>query len=313
MTKEEILYNLKRIVIRIHSLLLNFIFLFKRSRKHNTKYYFSICAIFKNEAKYLEEWIEYNKVIGVDHLYLYNNFSSDNYRDGLSYYIDKGYVTLYDWPVPQGQMSAYEDCYKKNRDETYWLMFLDIDEFIVPKYSTDIKQWIKKYEKYPSVIIYWLMFGSSGKIYPDTNKLLVEQYVNCWEGLTNVSKQVLNTAYKPIKIYHHYLSCKVKFLGITFRVPSRNEGGEFKLHGDNDKCPTVNTIQINHYWSKSYSEYNNKIKKGDVFSKQNEELRSHIEFFYKHELKNISLDFTIFRFIIKLKLALQKKHQEMSM
>ena len=42
------------------------------------KFYVSICAIFKNESMYMKEWIEYHRIIGVDHFYLYNNFSSDN-------------------------------------------------------------------------------------------------------------------------------------------------------------------------------------------------------------------------------------------
>ena len=37
------------------------------------KYKLSICAIFKNEANYLKEWIEYHRMVGVEHFYLYNS------------------------------------------------------------------------------------------------------------------------------------------------------------------------------------------------------------------------------------------------
>ena len=37
------------------------------------QYEVSICAMYKNEAKYILEWIEYHLMIGVDHFYLYNN------------------------------------------------------------------------------------------------------------------------------------------------------------------------------------------------------------------------------------------------
>jgi hypothetical protein len=44
------------------------------SYKHNL----TICAMFKNEAPWLKEWITYDqKVLGVDHFYLYNNDSTD--------------------------------------------------------------------------------------------------------------------------------------------------------------------------------------------------------------------------------------------
>lgn len=35
------------------------------------KYNVSICAIFKNEAPYLKEWIEFNNIVGVNHFYMY--------------------------------------------------------------------------------------------------------------------------------------------------------------------------------------------------------------------------------------------------
>ena len=35
------------------------------------KYYFSICAIFKDESLSIKEWIEYHKLIGVEHSGVY--------------------------------------------------------------------------------------------------------------------------------------------------------------------------------------------------------------------------------------------------
>ncbi len=59
----------------------------------------AVCAIFKNESVFLKEWLEYHLLIGVEHFYLYNNFSEDNYQDILAPYIEKGQVTLTEWPV----------------------------------------------------------------------------------------------------------------------------------------------------------------------------------------------------------------------
>jgi hypothetical protein len=43
------------------------------------KHYLSICAIFKDEAPYLQEWIEFHRLLGVEKFYLYNNNSRDNF------------------------------------------------------------------------------------------------------------------------------------------------------------------------------------------------------------------------------------------
>ena len=37
----------------------------------------AICAIFKDEAPYLLEWLAFHKMIGVDLFFLYDNGSSD--------------------------------------------------------------------------------------------------------------------------------------------------------------------------------------------------------------------------------------------
>lgn len=174
---------------------LPFVFGLKNIQVRKTKYYFSLCAIFKNEAPYFKEWIEYHRMLGVDHIYLYNNFSTDDYMDILSPYIEEGYVTLTDWPYEMSQIPAYEHCYEHFRSETFWLMFLDLDEFICPIYKTNIKEWIKPFEKYPSVLMYWLMFGTNGIVKADPNKLVIEQYTNSWASVRNESKQVLNTSF----------------------------------------------------------------------------------------------------------------------
>lgn len=45
--------------------------------------YLSICAVIKNEGPYLEEWIEFHRIQGVEHFYLYDNGSADQTKDIL--------------------------------------------------------------------------------------------------------------------------------------------------------------------------------------------------------------------------------------
>ena len=69
------------------------------ARRQPMRYQLSICAFFKNEARYLKEWIEYHRLIGVDHFYLYNNGSTDDFKRVLNPYVRKGVVTLVNWPT----------------------------------------------------------------------------------------------------------------------------------------------------------------------------------------------------------------------
>ena len=47
------------------------------------KYDISIGSIFKNEAHILEEWIDFYIVMGINHFYLVNNNSCDNFAEKL--------------------------------------------------------------------------------------------------------------------------------------------------------------------------------------------------------------------------------------
>ena len=55
-----------------------------------TEYLLSICAIFKNEGHYLKEWIEFHKLQGVEHFFLYNNNSTDDYEQVLYQSLNEG-------------------------------------------------------------------------------------------------------------------------------------------------------------------------------------------------------------------------------
>src|SRR5579883_479648 len=81
------------------------------------KYNLSIVAIFRNEKPYLREWIEYHRLVGVDHFYLYNNKSSDGSLEVLSPFIARGIVTLIDWPD-----TLEETLFNKEEYDTIWAL-----------------------------------------------------------------------------------------------------------------------------------------------------------------------------------------------
>lgn len=135
-------------------------------------YDLSICAIFQNEALYLREWIDYHRQRGVEHFYLYNNESTDDYLAVLSPYIKKNIVEVIDWPNlwPEiffgygCQAKAYDHCLQRCKGKTKWLAVIDTDEFIVPKILRQIPTTLETY--YPdaaAVYAQWLQFGTSNK------------------------------------------------------------------------------------------------------------------------------------------------------
>ena len=212
------------------------------------RYDVSICAIFKDEGKYLKEWIEYHRIVGVQHFYLYNNFSSDNYQEILQPYIDREIVTLKDWPIKQGQMQAYKDCVEQFGHEAQWIGFIDIDEFIVPNKTNTVGEFLKKFINRPIVIIYWRYFGSSGLMHRKENGLVTEDFIVASEKYGNIGKLFYNTDYDyaddlPKNQYMHVRWGRYK--GIA--LPPVNLFDNVCLYDEHYAPSDEFPIQINHY------------------------------------------------------------------
>lgn len=119
----------------------------------------SVAAIFRNEAPYLREWLEFHKLVGVQHFYLYNNDSSDAPGDVLGEYLIDGTVDLMAWPGPVAQRSAYESALSQHRGETDWLAFIDLDEYLFSPTGAPLPVVLESYADHPGVVANWCVFG----------------------------------------------------------------------------------------------------------------------------------------------------------
>lgn len=94
--------------------------------------YLAIAAIYRDDAAYLAEWIEFHRLVGAERFFLYDNLSTDEHRSVLDPYVREGVVVVHDWPqtFPSGQVPAFADCLERHRDDARWIAFLDVDEFL---------------------------------------------------------------------------------------------------------------------------------------------------------------------------------------
>lgn len=284
------------------------IFLFAKRKLEKKKYGVSLCLIFKDEAPFLKEWFDYHKMIGVDHFYLYNNNSTDNYLDVLQPYIEEGVVTLIDWPHQAAQMAAYKNFYDNYRSESNWISFLDADEFICLKSKDTILDWLADYSKYPAIVVNWLIFGTGGQLEHDYNKNVIEQYFSCWDHLHEYGKCFINTRYDIANFdschLHHHTKMYFRILGIKIIIPAVNQFKYicpvYHLVGGGKDNKKAASIYVNHYFTKAWDIYSKKRKMSDVYYVENP--RKDYSHFYKFEDKCITTDFTIQRFFIKLKI-----------
>jgi hypothetical protein len=222
----------------------------------------SICAIAKNEACYFTEWIEYHMIVGVEKFYIYDNESSDNTREILQPYIEKGIVEYTFFPGKQMQKSAYRDCIKKRKYDSKWIAFIDLDEFIVPIDNQTVPQFLDKMPKFATQIcIGWLNYGNSEQEKKQEG-FVIERFTFANEHASYFGKQIINprdvarvSVHKSNMIGGYTVDENANILRWHHWYFSR---AKLKRNF------TIEKIRINHYQIKSWEEYSLKYSRGDV-------------------------------------------------
>lgn len=222
----------------------------------NKPVYLSICSIFKDEAPYLKEWIEYHLLAGVERFYLYDNDSTDNPLEILQPYIDKGVVIYHKIPGSEKQYIAYRDAIYKYKKQTYWMAIIDLDEFIVPVEKDDIKEFLKDYEKYPGVVINWELFDSNGhKTKP--NCCIIEAYTRILKSVQDPKFRIhIKSIIRPVKVESvisaHFALFRHKEEPVYANFVKLPRGMRGVIFNYNE---SMSKIKINHYYTKSEEEY----------------------------------------------------------
>jgi Glycosyltransferase family 92 len=219
--------------------------------------YLSICAIYRDEAPYLREWVEFHRLVGVERFYLYNHGSVDEHREVLAPYVDEGAVVVQDWPVFPGQIQAYEDCLKRRRDESRWIAFIDLDEFLFSPTGSPVPDLLTEFEPWPGLGVNWVMFGSSGHRTKPPG-LVIENYL--WRTdspqLNSIIKSIVNPRRVTAFGTPHYFMYRH---GVTVDASQR---AMIKPPLWRTESPSLERIRINHYMVKSEEEFRAKLERG---------------------------------------------------
>ena len=206
----------------------------------------SACLCFRNTASYLAEWLAFYSALGVDHFYLYNNESSDDYTAIVAPYIAAGNATLIDFRGDGIQHAVYSDCLRRCAGRTRWLMFCDDDEFLFPVENISLPAALERYERFAGVAVSWMLYGSSGH-WTRPRGLVIENYAMRAAAPDQHVKCIVDPAriVRPLVVGHQF-EC----------VPGQvvvDEKGE-PMTGPLHPRPSADLLRINHYLTKSRTE-----------------------------------------------------------
>jgi len=305
---------------RFHDLLVNLYYTLRirlttPMRNEKRKFHISLCTMFKDEAPYLREWIEFHRIVGVDHFYMYNNNSSDGFEKELAFYTKEGIVTLIPWTKEHAQVEGFEDCIRRFQGESDWIGFIDVDEFLVPVEEESLTTFLDRFARCPSVFVYWRFFGSNGMLSRDRSRLVTEDFVVASEKLYGYGKSFFNSNYDYLwnsdrnrtmfhrlwTVYHGKALPPTDMFG-------RAMIGNWPRPVGTKKIP----IQLNHYAIKSLEEHRDKDKKGDVFFDHPTHGDS---VFFNRDLRCNVPDYRIYKYLSTLKYRLaeiEKRNAEIS-
>lgn len=222
-------------------------------------YYLTTATIIKNEARFLQEFVVFHQLAGVDHMLIYDDESEDEVRGVLLPFIESGFVELIPWPRFQknrnGQFLAYQHAIGYMRRRSHWLAMIDCDEFLFSPSGNNLKDELRKREKFPAIGVYSRTFGTSGlDEIPDGG--LVLEYLTKRPPDGFHKNRTQRTVVQPMHATA-VRSANAVILATTSGL-GWDEAGE-KILKTGEECHSAGALRINHYFTRARGDFNRKI------------------------------------------------------
>lgn len=230
--------------------------------------YLAVMCIVRNEARYVDEWMAFYQMMGVDHIFLFNNSSTDDLIEVSSKWINQGFLTLIDYPGEQAQMPAFRITINTLKGKYRWVALIDIDEFMFPVDSSqNLPGFFSQMESYPAVGVNWIVYGPGGN--ETTPKgLVMENYYETFADRDNLMNLRIKSVVNPSDVYDvncpHF--CVLK--DGKYAVDENGDEIDTKWMFVSNSGPAftgvnkTERIRINHYWTKSKQELAEKCNRG---------------------------------------------------
>lgn len=222
----------------------------------------ALVVIAKDEARYLPEWVAYHLAIGIDRIFIYDNDSTDSTPALVERLAQSFPIERIVWPGAgraSPQCSAYNDSLARLSDFE-WVTFIDVDEFLVPWGFDGVKSFVAAIPAHISMVaMNWRNFGSSGRSDPNYENVL-KTFLRCGPESWTYQCRVKSVArVKAIK----EVFCHDADLHFGAATLSDFQSYTHTRRGIVDRV-VYNGVQINHYQTKTFDEFKQRMKLGNV-------------------------------------------------
>lgn len=212
----------------------------------------SVCCIAKKENRYIREFVEHYLNIGVDNIFIFDNNEKDGetFDEVIGDYIASKKVFILDIRGKHGmQLKAYNAHIDSLQEIFDFTCFFDVDEFLMFKSHTSIKEYLSEFDEDVSVIkINWKCYDDNGLLHYE-DKHVVERFtrecVSC-EDNKHVKSIIARNAKCRFIYDPHCPYCEGKVVN--------EHGGEAKSNSPFE-TPSYEKAWINHYVTKTAEEF----------------------------------------------------------
>ena len=222
-------------------------------------------AMFKNEADFLKEWLDFHFAHGVDFIRLTNDNSDDNFAAVLEPYRQMGILEWED-SIAHPDFYVREEFHKNKalRDlgkDYQWIAFIDSDEYIFPLPGDELKTHLPQSEKCGGLVLNWLMYGTAHVEKIEAGEFLIEKLNRRFPDLyaeNYTMKTIVQSGYgaRFFNKNPHYP------LYSPFARLRWQDGQEFR---PSEKRLLLSPLHIKHYWYRTEKFYREEKRARRIF------------------------------------------------
>lgn len=223
----------------------------------------AICAIIKNEHKYLKEWLDYHFSIGFNEVYLYEDYGSLSHSAITSEY-ENVHLDKYDEEMMKEekkiiefgsyrQKILFEWFIDKHKIDIDWTLFIDVDEYLTFEGDYDLDWFFDRYSEYSAIRLMCKTYNAGGHIYYDNAPTFMK--------------------YTDLSYFRE--DCKI-FVNMKHLIPFFNAPHDCPFATNTDFTGFASTksydfAYLRHYTTRSWEEWCEKVlQRGSVmYGKQN--------------------------------------------
>jgi hypothetical protein len=234
----------------------------------------AICAMIRDEAAYLPEWLAFHSLVGVDKWFIYDDDSADDTSSVLQKAASRFNIELappvekWDTPECDGLVTANGwhksvQCrafthFSRHHAGDYWCAFIDPDEFLFSTNTDDLRPSLDGFP-YPAVVANWLVFGANGHQTKPAG-LTIESYTRRGEPgqpepWGRHVKPIVNMSAGPVW-GPNGSHCPV-FDGGMVAVDQNGKDNPYSVRPV-EMCDDIG-LRVNHYYHRSYEEARAKL------------------------------------------------------